>query len=224
MLDFSLPYHSYCEMSSGPVAEPLNVFSCIIFWIVSAWVFVKRDDESSGFHELAAVVLFVLGTAGMVWHATLDRLAFAFDIIALYMLMALVVTMLCNNVLKWPLWGSMATVTALIFASAWLKDSGLPWLPQQGGAFLPPLLFLAVVSLAVQTRSEKATVYLLSGAYALLLGLAARSLDLYFCYKIAIGLHFLWHIGVALFVVYVTRALAVLNTLPPVKRESPDTP
>ncbi|MCB9987820.1 MAG: ceramidase domain-containing protein [Rhodospirillales bacterium] len=208
MFDFSLPYHSYCEIASGPIAEPFNALSCLAFWIAAIAIWLQRDDESSDFHQVAAVVLFVLGVSGMMWHGTLDRLAFGFDIIAIYMLMALVVTMLCNNILKWPLWASLITVTALIFFSAWLRDSAVPWLPQQGGAFLPALLFLSLVALAIQPRYEQATVYLLAGAYALFFGLAFRSVDLYLCLQLPIGTHFLWHIFVAIFVIYVTKALA----------------
>ena len=211
MFDFSLPDHSYCETAAGSIAEPFNALSCLAYWVAAIAIWNQRDNESSDFHQVAAVILFVLGVSGMVWHGTLDRLAFGFDIVAIYMMMALVVTMLCNNILRWPLWASMIAVVALIFLSAWLRDSAIPFLPQQGGAFLPALLFLAIVALLIQSKYEQATVYLLAGAYSLFFGLAFRSVDLYWCLELPIGTHFLWHIFVAIFMVYVTKALTAVK-------------
>lgn len=210
-IDFSLPYHSYCETALGALAEPVNMLSCLTYWAMAVWVWTRRDDDSMEFHPLAAILLFTLGTSGMVWHATGIRLAFAFDVIAIYMLMTIMVTLLCHVFLRLPLWGTLATVAGLVFFSAILRDSAVPWMPQQGGAFLPALLFLAVVALKIQPAHEKATIYLLAGAYILFFGLIFRSIDLYACWAFPLGTHFLWHICSAFFVLYIVKALAAIK-------------
>lgn len=211
MTILSLPHHNYCEMASGVISEPLNVVSCLAYWLMALWVWTKRDHDSMKFHEMASVMLFIVGTTGMVWHATSNHLAFAFDIVMIYLLMTLLVTVLCHVFLKWPLWATLLCVVGLIALSAWLRDSGIPWLPQQGGAFLPALLFLGFVSLIIQPQHQKATVYLLAGAYILFFGLVFRSVDLYLCWMFPVGTHFLWHICSAFFVFYIVKALAAIK-------------
>lgn len=212
MIGLSLPIHSYCEMVSGVISEPFNVVSCLAYWLMALWVWTKKDKESMGFHQSAAVLLFTLGTTGMVWHVTSTHVAFAFDVAAMYMFLALLVTVLCHVFLKWPLWATLLCVVGLVGFSALLRDSGIPWLPQQGGAFLPTLLFLGFVSLVIQPHHQKATIYLLAGAYVLFFGLVFRSVDLYLCWLLPMGTHFMWHICSAFFVFYIVKALAALKT------------
>ncbi len=215
MIDSLLPLYSYCEYDLGPLHQPLNFLSCAVFWLGAAWLAVRggQDEEKPNFNQIAAVLLFVLGISGMVWHTTQNQWAQAVDMIGMSLLLTVIVSVLCSDIFKWGTKKGLITVVIIIFLSAWLKDSSPLLLQQHGGIFLPALFFLAMVALKIQTENEEVTVYLLSAAYLLFFGLAFRSADTYLCAYFPQGLHFLWHIMLVLSVVYMSKTLEELHNI-----------
>lgn len=216
LLNNILPLYSYCESAGGLVAQPLNALSSVGFWLGAAWMWRKKDedDESPGFHQVAAILLFLLGLAGMVWHAGGSPWAQALDMFVLFMLMIIIAVTIANDVLRFDLAQGLGIVVSLIVFSALLKNEFLGILPQNGGLFLPLLFFLALAALKIQTVNEEVTVYLLSAAYTLFFGLLARSADLLVCPYFSPGLHFLWHILLVVSVAYVGKTVIAMKQVP----------
>jgi hypothetical protein len=207
MFDLAIPPYTYCESGAFAVLpHPFNVLSCLAFWAAAWRIWLRRDPEDIDVHMFMALMLTVLGVTGMLWHGWPSPFVQALDILGLYFLMMVVVITVAAGILRWPLWAVMATVSGLVFVSAWLRESGLPWLPQNGGAFLPAFLFMAFAALKVQAVGRNVMVYLLCSAYMLMFGLVFRSADAVLCPYIPVGTHFIWHVCFAVSVTYAVRA------------------
>ncbi|MCB9990483.1 MAG: hypothetical protein H6867_03765 [Rhodospirillales bacterium] len=216
ILDSLIPVYTYCENTGGLIAQPLNLLSCAVFWLGAIWMWHKRDedDESPSFHQVAAVLLFLLGVTGMIWHGLGIPAVLALDMFLLFMLCVLVAVVVANDVLRWDMAKGLIVVVMLIVIGALLKDQTAGRLPQNGGLFLPLLFFLALAALKIQTVNEEVTVYLLSASYTLFFGLLARSVDILFCMYFPLGLHFLWHVLIVISVIYIAKTIAAMKQVP----------
>ena len=202
-----LPLHTYCESGAfGALAHPVNVVSCGAFWFAAWRIWLKRDPEDLDIHMFMAAMLAILGVTGMAWHGLQDGVSQVLDILGLYFIMMVAVITIAAGILRWPLWATLTVVPALVFLSAWLRDSGIPWLPQNGGAYLPALLFMAFAALKAQAVGRNVMVYMLCAAYCLMFGLLFHSTDAVWCPYIPTGTHFIWHLFFAASMIYVVRA------------------
>lgn len=211
-----LPQYVYCESSVSAIAQPLNFLSSAIYWFVGIWLWHNRsvDEDGLSFHQLAAVLFFLLGMSGMAWHVGQHPVALAVDMGLMFMMLIAVAAALCNDVLRMETVNGFVVLIVLIFVSTFLKDSAIWFLPQNAGIFLPMMFFMAIVSLRLQNVSEEATVYILTAAYLFLLGLLFRGADSYLCGYFPQGLHFLWHIMFAFSVLYVSKTLDAMKHVP----------
>ena len=216
MFDTIIPYYFYCESASGSIPQPLNFLSCVAFWFAALWMWHTKseDDESPSFHQVSAIILFLLGFSGMVWHVGGVPWVQALDMFLMFLLFIIIAVVIANDVLRWDLAKGLSVVLTLIVLSALLKDEAVGLLPQNGGLFLPLLFFLAIASLKIQTVSEEVTVYLLSAAYTLFFGLMARSTDLFLCGYFPQGLHFLWHLLLVVSVIYIGKTVTAMRSVP----------
>lgn len=214
-----IPLYTYCEVYNNPITQPLNFLSCIVFWLAAVWLGtrVDQDDEKPSFHQVSAIILFILGLSGMAWHVSGNPIAQAIDLFALFMLLIVITSALCNDVLRMSLKRGMFVVIALLFAGALLKDAS--FLPQNGGMLLPLLFFFAVASLKAQTVNETVTVYLLSASYTLFFGLLAYCLDGVMCSYFPLGLHWLWHIMLVVSLIYISKTLVAMKAVTAEKPE-----
>lgn len=221
VLDSLFPVYQYCENDPGVISQPLNFLSCAVFWLGAVWMWHTQaeDDESPSFHQVSAILLFLLGLTGMVWHVGGHPLALGADMFVMFMLFIIIAVVATNDIFRWDLGKGTATVVTLIIVSALLKNEAVSMLPQNGGLFLPLLFFLAIAALKVQTQSEEVTVYLLSAAYTLFFGLLARSADPILCPYFPQGLHFLWHILLVVSVIYVGKTVVAMKEVPWTEKE-----
>ena len=208
-MEFTLPYYSYCENAVGMLTQPFNTFTCLAYWVVAFLMLVNRDEggRDSEFHTVTAFFLFLHGACGMFWHIADRPWGLTFDIISALLLVAMLATVLCNKLLGWKPLFCLIAVVVMFLASFALKDTGIPFLRQNGGAFLPPLFMLAFVALLVQVRNQNATLYLLCAAYTLFFGVVLRSIDIVSCLKFPMGTHSLSHVMAAISVAYVVKAI-----------------
>ena len=213
-MDFSLPYFTYCENTMGFIAQPFNVLTSFIYLGIAAWIWVRSYEGEPEFHQITAFLVFIHGLCSMYWHAVNIPMGLVFDIISALLLTASLAMVLCVKALKWPIWGSMLTVVIMFLSSTFLKDAGIPYLTQNGGAFLPPLFLLAFVALKLQAKNQDATIYLLSAAYTLFFGVICRSIDWAVCDKFPAGTHFISHIFAAISIFYTVKAIETATVLP----------
>ncbi len=205
MLD--LPIHHYCESGAfGAILHPLNVVSCAVFWFAALRVWDKRDTEDLDIHMFMALMLVIMGVTGMAWHWTGSWIAQALDIAAIYFTMTMAVITVAAGVLRLRLVVTLALVPVLIFASAWLRDSGIPFLPLNGGAFLPAFFFFAFAALRAEMIGRNVMVYMLCAASLLIFGLLFHSVDNVLCPYWQYGTHFIWHFCFAGSLCYVVKA------------------
>lgn len=216
IFDSLIPLYSYCESDPGAIVQPLNFLSCAVFWLGAVWMYHTRveDDESPSFHQVSAILMFLLGLSGMAWHVGGSQIAFAADMFLLFMLFIIIAVVISNDILRWKMDKGLAVVVILIVMSALLKDESTGMLPQNGGLFLPLMFFIAIAALKIQTQSEEATVYMLSAAYTLFFGLLCRSADSILCGYFSQGLHFLWHILLVVSIIYVGKTLIAMKDVP----------
>jgi hypothetical protein len=216
MFEALLPDYIYCEnVVDKVVSQPLNFLSSITFWLAAGWMWIKQrpDDEFPSFHQVTAILFFLLGFTGMFWHVGGHPIAMAADMLVLFMMMIVIVSVLCNDVLRLPVRRGVMAIVTIIILSALMRNESYTLLPQNGGLFLPTLFFLGLAALKVQTVSEKATVYLLTGSYLLLFALACRSLDLLICSSVSSGLHFMWHLLLIPVFFYIGKTLQVMSDI-----------
>ena len=205
MLD--LPVHYYCEVGSfGPIPTPLNIVSCLVFWFAALRIWEKRDTEDLDIHMFMALMLVLLGFTGMAWHGTAGYVAQVLDIVGIYFTMTMAVITVAAGVLRLRLGITLTLVPVLIFASAWLRDSGIPFLPMNGGAFLPAFFFFAFAALKAETIGRNVMVYMLCAASLLIFGLLFHSIDLPLCDAWPWGTHFIWHVCFVASMCYVVKA------------------
>jgi hypothetical protein len=210
-MDFSLPYFIYCENALGFLPQPFNVLSCFVYLGVGFWLWVKGATTQNEFSYTVAVLVILHGLCGIYWHAANVPLGLVFDIVSALLLTAFLAVALCQKLLRWPLWACLLAVVGMIVLSTLLKDAGIPYLTQNGGAFLPPLFLLAFVALKVQAENQSATIYTLSAAYLLFIGVIFRSADMAVCQHFSLGTHFLSHLCAAGAVFYVIRAIDAME-------------
>jgi hypothetical protein len=207
-MDFSLPYFSYCENALWLLDQPVNVLSSTFYWLIAGWLVLRpQDSEETEFHQITAVLVFIMGMASFYWHVTGESVGLALDIATSMLVAAVLVTVLCYKLLEWSPVQSMITIVIMFLLCVLLKDAGIPYLIQNGGAFLPPLFFLAISSLIIQEKNKEGMVLLLCSAYSLFFGVFCRSIDMVVCNSFPVGTHFLSHIFMCVSIIYIVKAL-----------------
>lgn len=198
-MDLHIPYFVYCERASWFFLEqPVNVLSNLAFFGAAAAVWI--DDRGRGTSlSLLAGLLAICGLTGVAWHATELHSMLAFDVGAQLILSGVLATVLTHQILHWPPINSVMVGIVIVLLALFGRDLGLPYLLQNGGAFLPMMIFLVLLSFAeVQSGDHVPAKYLLAAAYVLFIGLILRSLDWPLCGTITIGMHWAWHLASAL--------------------------
>lgn len=207
MFNLDLPFYNYCEADNfAYLPHPFNVVSCLVFWWAAWRIWLRRDPEDLDVHMFMTLMLGLLGFSGILWHAFNNEFMQGMDILVMYLVMMVVVITIAAGILRWRAWAVMGIVSVLVFVSAYLRTAGWPFLPQNGGAFLPAFLFMAYAALRVHTIGTNVMVYLLCSAYILMFGLVFRSVDSVLCPYIPMGTHFIWHFCFAASVTYAVKA------------------
>lgn len=213
-LNALLPLYQYCEAANYGF-QYLNLISILAFPLVAVYMWIRRDHEetSPSFHEVSAIILFVIGVTGFLFHYTGKPLAMAFDLIAMFMMFIIIASAIANDMLNWSLGKGLLTIGAIIFGGALMYDQAQHILPQNTGLFLPFMFFVAIASLKVQTICHTTCVYLMTAAYLLFFGLLLRGLDMAVCTSFSHGSHFMWHIMLAFSMIYFGRAVSAARAI-----------
>ncbi len=198
-MDLSIPYFVYCDRIAWYLLEqPANILSNLAFF--AAAVVVWLDDNGRGTSlSLLAAMLVICGITGMMWHGTELRIALGMDVAAQLAFGAVLITVLSNQILGWIPLNSIMSAVIFVLLVLLGRDLGLPFLLQNGGAFLPMMIYLVLLAFAkIQSGHVRPAKYLLSSAYVLFIGLILRSLDWLVCTGFPVGTHWAWHMAMAL--------------------------
>lgn len=197
--DLNLPYHVYCESASFfGVSQPLNILSNLAF-IAGAFLLWSQDRGRGTSLSLLAMLMAVVGFAGMVWHITGQQFAAAIDIGAQLVMGAILTMILAHQILRWHPVNAVIVGVIMLLSAMLGRDLGLPFMLQNGGAFLPAMVFLVILAFVeIQRGRMREAKFLMGSAYVLFVGLIFYSLDWALCWSFPYGLHFMWHLCMAL--------------------------
>ena len=198
-MDLNIPYFVYCETGSFPgIEQPLNVISNLAFFICAFLIW--QDDKGRGTSlTLIAALMVVYGFCSMLWHATEKHVTLALEIGSMAAMGGVLATVLANQILRWTPLNSVMMGIIIVLSTFVGRDLGFPLLLQNGGAFLPMLVFLtALAFIRLHGGATVPAKYLLASGYLLFLGLVFGTLDWPLCRQASYGLHFAWHICLAL--------------------------
>lgn len=212
----TLSYYIYCENESGLIEQPLNLLSSIVFFIGSLWLLTrhKKDDVSPSYYQLTSVLLFVIGLVELFWHVGHTKLAFGLDMFLIFFLITVMMSVVCDDILRVSLKTGLVIIGAVFVASGVLSLFDFQYLPYKGAIFIPPIMFLGFAALKVQKISEETTGDLLMTAYLFLFALGCRSVDTLSCMWFDHGVHFMCHILLVGGVVYLSFALENMRSIP----------
>ncbi len=191
--------------------QPLNVYSHVAFIFIAGLVFGQREQLPRGAGWILTLLLFLLSTAGVLWHSGMERDAFIADLGVSAALAATLAFLVLRFVFYWPLWACILIPPLLLLLcgvlhidSMWIAPDALPLLP-----LMALLLLLGLWS--ALARHGNAGLYLMIAAFWLAGGFMVLSIDLPACGDIRSGTHFIWHILAAVGVWCVIRAVAVAD-------------
>jgi hypothetical protein len=250
----------YCERGTDTalLAEPINALSNAAFLLAGLvglqLVLWRPPEERNADLFLLPVLVLFIGLGSLAFHLYADQGTALADVIPITVFMLVYLGFALNRFLGVP---PGFTVLAVIGFSAIVAlvsqvqcaEGAIGFLGGAQGAkpcfngsifYLPALIALIVVGLAVHERGHRAAPWLLWAAAIFAVSIVLRSLDLALCGQVVIdgrkvGTHFAWHVlnALALFLllrasleglpdeVRVTRSEPAAETPRPVEVETP---
>jgi ceramidase len=222
----------YCERGTNEalLAEPVNALSNGAFLLAAlAGFFVvmrqPEEDRNADQYLLPVLVLFI-GLGSLAFHLYANSAAQLLDVVPIGVFMLAYLTLALNRFLGIPpattafLVIGFAAIASIVMQVRCGQDfigfppADLPGVrPCLNGslAYLPALLALIVIGLALSERGHKAAPWLLWAAALFAVSITLRSLDLALCDKVVfqgrtIGTHATWHVLNALMLFLLIRA------------------
>ena len=202
----------YCErLSALPWAEPLNAVSNLAFLLSAAlaWRLAGHcgDRQAGQDARLLAILLALVGCASLSFHTFASPTTGFLDV-AFIGLFNLVYLCLCVRRVLGFSWAATTAAGAGFLALDQLRAAVLPARLLFGSTlYLPPLLVLGGLILAIRRTSPAAAGRMGQAAGVFLLSLTARTLDRPLCSAWPWGLHFVWHLLNAWVLLQLIRAL-----------------
>lgn len=209
----------YCERLAGG-AELWNVFSNLAFVLLGLYAFRRLAPRragprpGTGRHErepgvaragaaatermLGALALlpFAIAAGSALYHLRPSRATQLADVVPIGLFVALALWLALREVLALERAASLAALLAWLVST--LVGAGLVRHLYGSLLYVPTLLALVLVALAAATRAPRERRALAAAAALFAVALAARTLDLPLCERLAPGTHPLWHLFAAL--------------------------
>ncbi|MER2253398.1 ceramidase domain-containing protein [Methylorubrum podarium] len=193
------PVRAYCERTDAAFwAEPVNALSNAAFLIAAA--LAARRARGDGPVLALAGIVFVVGIGSFLFHTLANRWSMLADVIPIavfiYGYFALAMARFFGL--------RPAAATALTLAFAGLSFGLTPALDALSGRsvsgltngsidYVPAILALLGVGLALLRRAPGTARSVLATAGIFLVSLTFRTVDVGVCARLPLGTHFLWH-------------------------------
>jgi hypothetical protein len=201
----------YCERTSGAFdAEPVNALTNIGFLIAAAaaWRLQSvrlNEDARMLIHALCATMV-AIGFGSFLFHTVGTAWASWADVIPILIFMLIYLWLALTRFFGWSASPAMAALV-IFFAVTFSIEAAIPSRILWGGAYyLPTLLVLVIVAVALYRRGSPAGPAMLAAALVFICAFTARTLDAVVCPAFPLGTHFLWHLFNALLLYLLTRA------------------
>jgi hypothetical protein len=221
----------YCERGTNDAlwAEPINAISnagfflaALIFWQLVLW---RSPEERSADHYLFVVLVFLIGFGSLAFHLFADEGTALADVIPITVFMLCYLGFALNRLLGVP--PGWMVLLAIVFAASiggamqvhcWGGGIGFAGTVSDSEiclngsmAYLPALISMMVIGMALAERHHTAAPYILAAAVMFIVSVILRSADLAFCDQVVIegrnvGTHFIWHLLNAVVLFLLLRA------------------
>ena len=189
----------YCErLGPGLFAEPLNLFSNLVFILAGLWaVREMRRHDADGFAVALGWGVVVVGVGSALFHSFANWLTAAADVLPIASLTLAYTLYVLRRLLgmSWP--RAIATFVAF-YAVAGLITYMVPdWLriaSNGSTGYLPAVLALLFLGAILLARGNSAGWYNFAAAATFAAAVTFRMIDPIVCESLPIGTHFLWHV------------------------------
>ncbi len=204
----------YCERTAdGLLAEPWNLFSNLVFFIVFFAAGKFRPPRCTSLFSLLRYLVLAIAVGSSLFHSFARFWALFLDVgpISLFMVVYVVTWLTCVLRLK----TSTTVVITLLFVvgTAFLRVVKIEFL-NNSEFYFSPLLVIAWLYLDRMRRHRaEATTYGIALA-CFAAALLCRILDAHVCPYFPTGIHFLWHIFNGGCLYYAMRGLSMALTSP----------
>lgn len=222
------PLGLYCERGSLAFwAEPLNAWSNLAFLVaaVMAWRLWRAHGARDWPSLLLVGVTATIAIGSFAFHTAPSRVTVLLDVIPIQIFVLGAIFVACRRYFGFSALVAGAIVAAFFFGSAAAIERIGPTALRGGVGYLPPLLAMPVIAVALWRRAVPAAAppertlaasrRILLAALTFALSLTLRTLDQPLCPVIPTGLHFLWHLLNAV-VLYLLLS-AQIRFLPPLR-------
>ncbi len=205
----------YCERPGpGFWAEPVNALTNISFFIAAffAWRLAREFSVLHRGTQILLGLLVCIGTGSFLFHTLATRWAMLADTLPILLYQVQFIALYSSHVMRLrpvKTLGLMGLFFLTVYGFGQAPESVL----NGSLAYAPAFLFLGGFALWHARHAPREKWGLLLAAGTFLASLTFRSLDLWICPEMALGLHFLWHIlnGCLL---YLTARAYILNARP----------
>jgi hypothetical protein len=198
----------YCErLGPGFWAEPVNALTNIGFFIAAflAWRLAKKQNVLHRGTIILIGLLVCIGAGSFLFHTLAVRWAMLADVIPILLFQIQFTALYCSHVMRLPSKRTIG-ILALFFAVVYGFSLAPETLLNGSLSYAPAFLFLGCFSLWHSRNAAHEPYGLLLAVALFVLSLTLRSLDMYVCPQIALGLHYMWHILNAALLYFVIRA------------------
>ena len=203
MTDWNQNLDLYCErITTGLMAEPLNVYSNVAFLIAAffVWRFGKKNELMGGAETLLVVLMVLVAIGSTLFHMLSNRWSMVADLAPLLLFQSLFVFQYGKYIARhdnhpWI----KAFFMVLIYVGSVYLISQSPIETYNGAiTFLPALIFLVLFAIYHSRKARKKNFAIWLSVIFFFCALAMRSVDLEVCEFQVSGTHYGWHIGAAL--------------------------
>lgn len=209
-MDWTRAVNQYCERTdAGFWSEPVNALSNASFLIAAALCWRMLEGRRDPGARLLVWVLAGIGVGSFLFHTIAQVWAAAADVLPILAFILIYIGLAALRFLRLPAWAGLAAALAYLPASTLVAGlverlAG----PLNGSAgYLPVLLLIALLALALRRQAPDTARRLAVGAGIFAVSLTLRTVDRAVCPAFPLGTHFLWHLLNGLLLGWMIRAL-----------------
>ena len=192
-------YHLYCErLDPGLLAEPVNALTNAAF-LIAAWMLWRtwrRQNRNPPEAQLLIALIVAIGIGSSLFHTFATLWARVLDEVPILLFQLVFMWLYARRVIGWSVLA--ATFLAAGFLVLALYSRQFPEWFNGSLVYLPALAALLALGLYHRLSRKPAPLILLWAFGALVVALSFRTLDAAVCPYFPTGVHFLWHVLVAL--------------------------
>lgn len=192
-------WYGVCERAMhGPMAEPLNVLSSLLFMIVAVatYRYYHRNEDIQrrwiwDIHALT-VLTFIIGVNSMVFHTFPTPTTELLDTIPIVMFIMIYFTSVLFRIGRCTLFQAAICLIAFVGFSHMLV-SQFPRAMNDSIGYLSSMIALIVIAVHLHLRARPSSQYFMLASLIGVTSLFCRVIDREVCDVFPFGTHFLWH-------------------------------